>query len=509
MDAPEGAILEKHISTEMDPLVVTSSKEQTMPIFYNLEVSRCEPHEMIGSYREFIKNNRSRFPGADALLCPHAQPYNEVLVLDQSGETLARMFYVETDDPEDDVFPYWGRGKFFDETRLVPSADVNTKTIEINDSNINIIFIYESHEVPEGNYRYIRNMLECIRMLKPRMVRFADLAFDDCLPEEFMEFISKLGFPCYINGDITLSDQAGEFFKECNRKANVTLCDEFKKDIRTAYDQMSLEDLRTKPYLDLPQDVQNILSYIEAPDVLIERDFCLAKIATRHAAYKKALKIYNNIPSKVESQYLTKPRRKTVADIPQLKWEITKRVCIECISMLLSFETKNCSYANLVERYTYVYQYISYLDPGQHVDYDVNIFLRLLCKQDDVELSEKIDELTITWDALYEQVPDHIDRILVDIIGRLKRNNKLNFYLPGDNPGLGLWEPITQVLNVPEPAQILAYKDITITFLQGVLKKKYRNASSKKERFSGYKAWVGHFEGLEGVEVHRLRLDEG
>ena len=31
---------------------------------------------------------------------------------------------------------------------------------------------------------------------------------------------------------------------------------------------------------------------------------------------------------------------------------------------------------------------------------------------------------------------------------------------------------------------------------------------SKKERFTGYKAWTGYFEGLEGVEVHRMRLDE-
>jgi hypothetical protein len=31
---------------------------------------------------------------------------------------------------------------------------------------------------------------------------------------------------------------------------------------------------------------------------------------------------------------------------------------------------------------------------------------------------------------------------------------------------------------------------------------------SKKERFTGYKAWTGYFNGLEGVEVHRLRLDE-
>jgi hypothetical protein len=30
----------------------------------------------------------------------------------------------------------------------------------------------------------------------------------------------------------------------------------------------------------------------------------------------------------------------------------------------------------------------------------------------------------------------------------------------------------------------------------------------RKERFSGYKAWTGYFESLEGVEVHRLRLDE-
>ncbi len=31
---------------------------------------------------------------------------------------------------------------------------------------------------------------------------------------------------------------------------------------------------------------------------------------------------------------------------------------------------------------------------------------------------------------------------------------------------------------------------------------------SKKERFTGYKAWTGYFEGLEGVVVHGLRLDE-
>lgn len=31
---------------------------------------------------------------------------------------------------------------------------------------------------------------------------------------------------------------------------------------------------------------------------------------------------------------------------------------------------------------------------------------------------------------------------------------------------------------------------------------------SKKERFTGYKAWTGYFEGLEGVEIHRLMLDE-
>ena len=32
---------------------------------------------------------------------------------------------------------------------------------------------------------------------------------------------------------------------------------------------------------------------------------------------------------------------------------------------------------------------------------------------------------------------------------------------------------------------------------------------SKKERFTGYKAWTGYFESLEGVEVHRLCMDEG
>lgn len=31
---------------------------------------------------------------------------------------------------------------------------------------------------------------------------------------------------------------------------------------------------------------------------------------------------------------------------------------------------------------------------------------------------------------------------------------------------------------------------------------------SRKERFTGYKAWTGYFESLQGVEVHRLRLDE-
>lgn len=30
----------------------------------------------------------------------------------------------------------------------------------------------------------------------------------------------------------------------------------------------------------------------------------------------------------------------------------------------------------------------------------------------------------------------------------------------------------------------------------------------KKEHYTGYKAWTGYFESLEGVEVHRLRLDE-
>lgn len=31
---------------------------------------------------------------------------------------------------------------------------------------------------------------------------------------------------------------------------------------------------------------------------------------------------------------------------------------------------------------------------------------------------------------------------------------------------------------------------------------------SEKERFTGYKAWTGYFEGLEGVVVHRLTLDD-
>jgi hypothetical protein len=31
---------------------------------------------------------------------------------------------------------------------------------------------------------------------------------------------------------------------------------------------------------------------------------------------------------------------------------------------------------------------------------------------------------------------------------------------------------------------------------------------TKKERFTGCKEWTGYFDGLEGVEVHRLRLDE-
>ena len=30
-----------------------------------------------------------------------------------------------------------------------------------------------------------------------------------------------------------------------------------------------------------------------------------------------------------------------------------------------------------------------------------------------------------------------------------------------------------------------------------------------KELFTGYKAWAGYFDNLEGVEVHRLVLDEG
>lgn len=32
---------------------------------------------------------------------------------------------------------------------------------------------------------------------------------------------------------------------------------------------------------------------------------------------------------------------------------------------------------------------------------------------------------------------------------------------------------------------------------------------SRKERFTGYKAWTGYFNSLEGVEVHRLCMDEG
>jgi len=35
------------------------------------------------------------------------------------------------------------------------------------------------------------------------------------------------------------------------------------------------------------------------------------------------------------------------------------------------------------------------------------------------------------------------------------------------------------------------------------------NKKGKKERFTGYKPWTGYFEGLEGVEVHRLCMDRG
>jgi hypothetical protein len=38
----------------------------------------------------------------------------------------------------------------------------------------------------------------------------------------------------------------------------------------------------------------------------------------------------------------------------------------------------------------------------------------------------------------------------------------------------------------------------------------YRRSLKKtrKERFTGYKAWTGYFERFEGVEVHRFKLDE-
>ena len=38
----------------------------------------------------------------------------------------------------------------------------------------------------------------------------------------------------------------------------------------------------------------------------------------------------------------------------------------------------------------------------------------------------------------------------------------------------------------------------------------YRRSGKRSilERFTGYKAWTGYFDGLEGVEVYRLRLDE-
>ena len=480
-------MLEKYICAETDPSNLTSFKgEERMSTFYNLKFTCCDGGEMLSGYREFIKKNRSRFPEADEIL-EGFQNYFEVLVLDQSGKTLARMFYAEEFDG---VYPDWEKGKFFDEARCVSLMGDNIEVVNISNSKINIIFIDDIYEVLDMTYDWIETIFAGIKGLEPRMVRFKWLCWCDGSPKEFKELISKLGFPCHIDcGVCNIPNSADctarsrKFFKEHNREANVALCDEFKKDIRTAYDQMSLYDLRTKPYLDLPQDVKNILVHIKAPDMLIERDFCLAKIATRNAEYMKALKIYNNIPNKVKSQYLIKHKGKLVDDIPQLKWKIIKRVCIECISMLLSLEIKNCSYANLVERYTYAYQYISFTDPIQHTDYDVNIFLRLLGKQDGVELPGKINALAITWEALYEQVPDHIDRILVDIIGRLKHNEKLNFYLPGDYVGWSARVP--RVLNVPDPVRIMSSHRLTINFFQGVLEKQYRNSPSELKQSDG------------------------
>ena len=547
-------LLEKYICAETDPSNETSSKgEKTIPTFYNLKVACYNSCEMLSGNREYIKNNLSSIPDADTFL-GKIDFYYEVLVLDQSGEIIARTFYARN---------YWGvcldweKGIFFDKKRLVSLMDSNAKTVDTNNSKINIIYINYPHSTERDNTNGTHNLFTGIKALKPRMVRFKDLnEYDD--DDSLKECISGWKFPCHIYGGLF-----DELFKEHNRKANVALCEEFKKYIRTVYDQMSLDDLKTKPYLDLPQDVKNILVHIKAPDVLIERDFCLAKIATRNTEYTKALKIYNNIPRKIESQYSTKYKselafdilqlqqdfalndedkkavrnatrngehwkavkiysdniqRKTESqystkyksaltfDMSQLKWEITKRVCIECVSMLLSLETKNCSYTDLVERYTYVYQYISYLDQRQHADYDVNIFLRLLGKQDNVELSRETNELSITWGALYEQVPDHIDQILVDIIGHLKRNNKLNFYFPAANNGLNLVASIPhpldivatrsprifslsirdeQALNTPKPILILLHKDITINFLQWVLKKKYRNSPSELKQSDG------------------------
>ena len=482
-------MLEKYICAETDSSNETSYKgEERMPTFYNLKVSYYKSCEMLSGYREYIKNNRSSIPDADTFLDKRGA-YFEVLVLDQSGKTLARMFYSHD---YRGIYPDWGKGIFFNEARLVSLMGSNTKTIDIYNIKINIIYINYFHNILEENYDRTQAMFTGIKRLKPRMVRVTALNTYYNSPKEFQELISKLGFPCHIDCGISsrpnlveCTAQSRKFFKEHNRKANVALCDEFKKDIRTAYDQMSLYDLRTKPYLDLPQDVQNILVHIKAPDVLIERDFCLAKIATRHAEYTKALKIYNNIPSKTESQYSIKYKSTLMFDMPQLIREIIKRVCIECVSMLLSLETKNCSYANLVDRYTYVYQYIFYLDPIRRTDYDVNIFLRLLSKQDDIELSDEINEFTTTWSALYKQVPDHIDRILVDIIGHIKCN-LLIFFLPGKHTGLDLLLSnsicFPRVLGVPEPVQILTSKVITIIFLQRVMEKEYRNSSSKKNR---------------------------
>ena len=491
MNAPDGTILEKHISAEINPSNETSSKGgEMMPTFYNLKVTRYECENMLSDYRKSIEENRSGILEVDELLGKSIF-YFEVLVLDRSGKTLARMFYSQD---YCGVYTDWGKGKFFNEARLVYLSGVNTEVVNISNGKINIIFINGAHVFLKGDCWTIKTMFAGIKALKPRMVRFKKLCWYDDSPKEYTELISALGFPCHIDygtfnsSSSQYSDLCRKFLREHNREANVALRDKFKKNIRIAYNQRSLDDLRTKPYLDLPQDVQNILTYIQAPDVLIERDFCLAKISTRHGEYTKAIKIYNNIPNKVKSQYLIKHKRKLVDDFPQLKWKIIKRVCIECISMLLSLETKNCSYANLVERYTYVYQYISFTDPIQHTDYDVNIFLRLLGKQDDVELSKKIDELAITWEALYEQVPDHVDRILVDIIGRLEHNEKLNFYLPGDYVGWSARVP--RVLNIPDPVRIVSSHRLTTNFLQGVLEKKYQNSKQsdgnsnlKQERF--------------------------